>query len=244
MVGIQLNSFNMEKFKYLFDEQPLKVELLESEWASDNQIDYSKLRAVFYSAHAPFVDLCLCSLDREIRTLSRARFEKYLQFVTRLGISRVVLHHNIFPSLSPQSNVFIAITNDFLAYLDDVQRTYDVEIYIENVLDRHPETLAWLMEHNQNPHIAICFDVAHAFLSSTPIETWLLILKPWIRHVHLCDCKNLFYDEHIACGDGLINWRQPMLRELINREDVVSIIEVPDILRAEKSLRFLTNFIL
>lgn len=82
-------------------------------------------------------------------------------------------------------------------------------LYLENTLEQEPRALARLAA-GLPANCGICFDVGHWHAMAggrrkRNLETWLDGLAPFIRHLHLHD-NHGGYDEHLAPGEGLIDW--------------------------------------
>lgn len=240
--GIQTVAKQVQYYMPLLRNNSFAIEVMDFGKSRDQSFTkiknaYSPVADHLYSIHAPFVDQCLCSLDKTIRAYSRCSFELSIRGAMFLGIQNIVLHHNIFPTLSVQNYIFKEMCDSFLEYLDTIQRTYQVTFFIENVLDPTPDILHSLMLYNSNDHIKICFDVAHAYLSKTQISQWVDQLQPWIGYVHIADTMGI-YDDHLPCGLGCIDWENSSLKALLEKKDVVSIFELSNVSDTHQSIQY------
>ncbi len=82
-------------------------------------------------------------------------------------------------------------------------------LYLENTLEQEPRALAQLTARLPG-NCGVCFDVGHWHALAGGrrkhnLEAWLNELGPFIRHLHLHDNYG-GYDEHLAPGQGLIDW--------------------------------------
>lgn len=82
-------------------------------------------------------------------------------------------------------------------------------LYLENTLEQEPHALARLVARLPE-NCGVCFDVGHWHAMAggrrkRNLEAWLDELAPFIRHLHLHD-NHGGYDEHLAPGQGLIDW--------------------------------------
>lgn len=98
----------------------------------------------------------------------------------------------------------------------------DLWIYMENMFDEEPDSLAVLAERMQGQRFAVTLDIAHAHISKTPVQIWHDRLSPYIMHYHLNDNGGKV-DEHKPAGEGNIDWKNifPMLKK-----DATKLIEV------------------
>lgn len=246
MIGVQLVRGRISEYVPLLNSQDVVVEIMDLGAGADEvslsemEAAYRPLRDRLFSLHAPYLDQCLCSCDSTIRQYSRRSLEQALTVADGLEIRRLILHHSIFPTLPPHSDVFGRMADSLLDYLNDLQARYGVEFCLENTLDVSPDVLTEIMIRNTNKQIGICFDVAHAALSKVPLSQWITQLSPWIRHVHINDSQGV-YDDHLPCGTGVVDWSMPILKELVCRRDIVSIIEVASAGDARDSMNYLDS---
>lgn len=160
--------------------------------------------------HGAFFDIVVFSYDSRIREISELRMEQSMKIAVRLGVRGVVFHTNISPVLSGKvyDNRAIEMTADYLEQL--LKRYPDTDIYLENMFDSDPDILRAISEKLcVYENYGVCFDYAHASISITPIEEWIEALSPYIRHIHIND-NDLKRDQHLAIGDGRIDWKRFM----------------------------------
>ncbi len=156
--------------------------------------------------HGAFFDIVVFSYDPRVREIAELRMEQSMKIAVRLGVKGVVFHTNISPVLSGEEydQRAIEMTVEYMACL--LQRYPDTCIYLENMFDANPDILVAISERLcVYDNYGVCFDYAHARLTNTPIEQWVEALSPYIKHVHIND-NYLKRDEHLALGDGGIDW--------------------------------------
>lgn len=188
------------------------------------------------SMHGAFIDINFASNDPDIQKVSQHRVILSIQKGIALGVKNVVLHTCFYPVLNDA--VLYELWCDKAAeFLNRIANEYDINIFIENTLDLSPDILYQLMQKVDNTRINICFDVGHAFLSKTCISDWLAALNPYIKYMHINDNFGI-YDEHLAVGDGNIDWI--LLKNLIKKYNLDPIItlEVTGISKIKKSLQY------
>lgn len=160
--------------------------------------------------HGAFFDVVVFSYDPRVREISELRLEQSMKIAVRLGVRAVVFHTNYSPMLSgtEYDRRAVEMTVEYMECL--LKRYPDTDIYLENMFDTDPEILADISDKLCSyDNYGVCFDYAHASISSTPIREWLEALAPYIRHVHIND-NDLRRDQHLALGDGKIDWSQFM----------------------------------
>lgn len=201
---------------------------------------YNSLRMPDYlTMHGDFFDVIVFSEDEEIRRISEKRIAQSIDAAKRLGARGVVFHTNHNPFLN---------TREYLEHWLELNTNYwemvlednpDINIYIENMFDSSPDLLAELSERlSRFDNYGVCFDYAHAVISSTPVEQWTEKLAPYVKHMHIND-NDLFSDLHLAVGEGKIDWGvfKTALKEKF--PDATVLIETSTIERQEKSIEYL-----
>lgn len=189
--------------------------------------------------HGAFFDIVVFSQDLRIREISELRMEQSMKIAVRIGVKGVVFHTNISPVLSGMEydQRAIEMTVDYLECL--LKRYPDTEIYLENMFDADPDILAAISERLCiYENYGVCFDYAHASISSTPIQTWVEALAPYIKHIHIND-NNLKRDQHLALGDGKIDWQQFMEYRKQYFDDCSLVIETTLPENQRRSLKYL-----
>ena len=75
------------------------------------------------------------------------------------------------------------------------------------MFDEEPELLLRLAENMQGEdHFGVCLDLAHAYLSGTPLEEWERQLKPYVKHLHIND-NDRWEDIHQPVGSASFPWQ-------------------------------------
>ena len=75
-------------------------------------------------------------------------------------------------------------------------------VYLENMFDEEPELLRRLADDlSDGPRFGVCYDMAHAYLSQTPLTEWNQALLPYVRHLHIND-NDKTQDTHRPVGSG------------------------------------------
>lgn len=187
-------------------------EVLENEAEMNRLVEFYQREGLPEGStmHGAFFDIVVFSHDLRIREISELRMEQSMKIAVRIGVKGVVFHTNTSPVLSSMEydQRAIEMTVEYLECL--LKRYPDTEIYLENMFDTDPDILAAISERLCiYENYGVCFDYAHASISSTPLKTWIEVLAPYIKHIHIND-NNLKRDQHLALGDGKIDWQQFM----------------------------------
>ncbi len=74
------------------------------------------------------------------------------------------------------------------------------------MFDDAPFMLAELAKRMADePHFGVCFDIAHAFISGSPVEDWYNVVSPYVKHIHANDNDGV-EDLHNPVGEGRLEW--------------------------------------
>ena len=193
------------------------------------------------SLHGPFIDLNFSGGDKKVFAITKERIEKCASYCNILGAKKMVLHSCFFP-VSPKEDPLYGIWSRTAAdLLCEIAEKYDITLCIENVIDRDPDIIKRLVETASHPKIKVCLDVGHTNFSMAGIDTWMSALAPYIVHYHLHDNRG-YYDEHLAAGDGTVEWKR--FFELKNRMGLDSdmLLEVRSLDSAKRSFDFLKDY--
>lgn len=213
-VGFEVNDF--------FDP-----EVLEDTKEIDRLIEFYHTAGlpVCSTMHGAFFDIAVFSRDPRIREISEFRMEQSMKIAVRLGVRGIVFHTNTSPVLSGKAydQRAVEMTSNYLKCL--LKRYPDTDIYLENMFDTDPDILRAISEKLcVYENYGVCFDYAHAGISGTAIDVWVEALAPYIRHIHIND-NDLKRDQHLAVGDGQIDWKRFMEYKQRYFEDCSILIE-------------------
>jgi sugar phosphate isomerase/epimerase len=88
---------------------------------------------------------------------------------------------------------------------DHMQMVLAVESPLPHLVGGHPDEFEWIMKR-LNPSVRVCLDTGHTTLGHH-WNRFLEIAGPRLVHVHANDHRG-HHDDHLAPGDGVIDWRQ------------------------------------
>ena len=210
----------------------------------NNNIDIEALRTynLKYTVHSPFVDLNLASLNKNVQKLSIAEVKKSIDLARELESEIVVVHPGRIPFLSqPFELETIATTRESIKICGDYARDLGVEIAIENMPKIESFLFQDIYELNkllEELEMFMTLDVGHAHTSGFK-ENELYFDS--IKHLHLSD-NNREFDEHLALGEGTIDFKA--IFDTFNEKnyDGIYIIEVNDKESVVKSIEYLKKF--
>lgn len=165
--------------------------------------------------HGTFYDIIPFSFDSKIRQHSIYRMQQSIEIAGQLGCKAVIFHTNLTPMLvggEKYRNNWLESMADTIRLL--LKQDSEIRIYCENMFDESPYELADLGKILAGEErFGVCLDIGHMMLATDNPAQWFEALSPYIRHFHIND-NNLKYDDHMALGDGSIDW-----------QDIFSIIQ-------------------
>lgn len=189
--------------------------------------------------HGAFFDILPFSWDSGIRRHSIYRMRQSVEIADELGCRGVIFHTNFSPDFLNNKKYRDNWLESMREVVLQLLSGSSCEIYLENMFDQSPDELsdvaALLREEDR---FGICLDIAHMRLATDMPEDWIRVLAPYIRHFHVND-NHLKYDEHLALGQGSIDWKEiGVLLEKYGLEDRSMLIEVNGMDRILESLRY------
>lgn len=187
-----------------------------------------------YSVHAPSSDVNIAAINERMRSASVSVLGDVLAASARIGAEHLVVH----PGYSPYEQVRDRSYASLLRSLDDLarlQEEHGVRICVENMGSWqccHFRTPAFL------PELAVrglgcTLDCGHARLNGNLDE---FLAAGEFCHVHLHDNGGAS-DDHIACGDGTIDF-SGLWKKLPQHATLV--IETRELAAADQSIRYLS----
>lgn len=189
--------------------------------------------------HGAFYDVLPFSWDSGIRQHSVYRMRQSVEIAEELGCRGVIFHTNFSPDFLNNEKY----RNNWLECMQETVTQLlsgsGCDIYLENMFDRSPDELAELAASLQGEsRFGVCLDIAHMRLAADRPEEWFRALAPYIKHFHLND-THLKYDEHLALGQGSIDWQEiEALQEKYGLKDKSRLIEVNGLDKIQESLKY------
>lgn len=152
------------------------------------------------------MDICIDSQNPLIFHASDVRVRQSMDIAMRLGVHAVIFHTNHIANFRLKS-----YREDWLkknsAYWRRLLAEYPaLTVYLENMFDEEPDLLRRLAEDlSDEPRFGVCYDMAHAYLSQTPLTDWNQALLPYVCHLHIND-NDKTQDTHRPVGSGSLPW--------------------------------------
>ncbi len=190
------------------------------------------------SLHGSFIDVNPASGDGNFRELSVFRCRESCREAVQVGAKNVVFHSSCFPFLrGPYLEGWAALSAELY---EELAEDYGLNIYVENSPDIDPGPLKSLMEIIRHDRVGVCLDLGHVNYSHTDMHVWFEELHDRIGYLHLSDNRGT-YDDHLALGDGTVDWFEAdrLWREL--GKDTPMTLEVGSIDNVRKSIGFLRD---
>lgn len=224
MILLQPQRQHIGEYEELAKKYGLKIELMDAAFCSllDNKTLQEEIRSTYdpsllYSCHGVFADLNFSGSDPLIYQVSKQRLCQCAAYAVSLGIEKMVIHSCFHPVLHPDDPLYEIWSCTFAELLCQVAERYQLELYVENVMDQNPYILSRIMEAARHPKIKVCLDIGHANLSACSLEEWFLRLHEHLSYMHLSDNGGL-YDEHLPVGQGNVDWMN--VKKLIHKYNI------------------------
>ena len=158
--------------------------------------------------HGAFFDVCINSGDPKIFKVSDYRVHQSMEIAQQIGVKAVIFHTNYIVNFKLKSYLNTWLNLNEIYWRKILEEYPDQKIYIENMFDEAPRMLTQLAFKMQDePRFGVCFDLAHAKISGTPIADWFDCLSPYIVHMHINDNDGV-EDSHCPVGTGVLDWKQ------------------------------------
>ncbi len=189
--------------------------------------------------HGAFFDVLPFSWDSGIRKHSIYRMRQSVEIADELGCRGVIFHTNFSPDFLNNEKYRNNWLEAMSKVISQLLSGSGCEIYLENMFDRSPDELAEVADLlRDESRFGICLDIAHMRLVTDEPREWFRVLAPYIRHFHIND-THLKYDEHLAVGQGSIDWEEiERLMEESGLKDKSRLIEVSGMDKIQESLRY------
>ncbi|MDE6924544.1 MAG: sugar phosphate isomerase/epimerase [Acetatifactor sp.] len=189
--------------------------------------------------HGAFYDVLPFSWDSGIRKNSIYRMRQSVEIADELGCRGVVFHTNFSPDFLNNHKYRNNWLESMREVITQLLSHSSCEIYLENMFDQSPDELAEVAALLRDAsRFGICLDIAHMRLATDEPREWFRVLAPYIRHFHIND-THLKYDEHLALGQGSIDWKEiETLTEEFGLKDKSRLIEVSGTDKIRESLKY------
>ncbi len=175
--------------------------------------------------HAPFFELSVGALDKNIRKVSRAKLKKAFELIPIFKPASIVCH------LGFEDNKHGYKVNDWFKYalegwqeLLQIAEDHATPMMLENTYELNPVWHKKMIQALDSPLARFCFDVGHvlAFAKNT-WQDWMPELEPWLGQLHLHD--NLGdRDIHLAVGKGIFPFKN--FFDYLKKEKLVPLVTI------------------
>ena len=156
--------------------------------------------------HGVFLDICVNSDDPLIFKVSDHRVHQSMDIAMELGVKAVIFHTNHIPTFRLESYQKSWLDRNEMYWRGLLAEYPKLTVYMENMFDDDPRLLKQLaVRMKDEPRFGVCFDLAHAFISNTPMSEWISELATYARHLHIND-NDKIQDTHHPVGSMQLPW--------------------------------------
>jgi sugar phosphate isomerase/epimerase len=193
--------------------------------------------------HGPFNDLAPGSIDPEILTATRDRFEQLLELVPVFRPQTVVLHAGFDRKRHwNHREEWIANSLETWSRVASKLLQSGTKLMLENVYEHEPQDIRVIFERLENQNVGFCLDSGHvSAFGRASLNKWLISMGPYIQQLHLHDnCGDS--DAHLPMGSGAIDF-QPLFNYLKSNKKSPSVITLEPHCEADlwRSLEYLAE---
>ena len=190
------------------------------------------------TTHSPDRDLSPGHTDPRVAAETQKCITAFLDFAEEVGLPRVISHTWSDDEALEQRGL-AGWVERHSAFWRDVLAGRSIEVYLENSWGHSPELLAAEVDGIDLPNVGACLDVGHAHLQGgSPLDQWVDVLGPRIRHMHLHD-NDGGSDQHLATGDGTIDWHRLVAALRRNGLTPAATLEVEGVSKSAASIEHL-----
>ena len=206
-----------------------------------NVIDIKGLKSynLKYTVHSPFVDLNPASLNKNVQKVSIAEIKKSIDLARELDSEIVVVHPGRVPFLhKPFEKKVLAKSRESIKICNDYGEDLGVTIAIENMPNIEGFIYQDIYELNkllEELEMNMTLDVAHAATTGFKESEFYF---DSVGHIHLSD-NNRDFDDHLALGEGLIDFKTIINNFNKNNYNGIYTIEVNNKESVVKSIEYL-----
>lgn len=176
-----------------------------------------------YSFHAPFADhIDIASRDEAQREAAVSEILKAAEAAALLQVHYFVLHPGPEHTNEVSAAERLARMENVVASLNIVAarcRERGILCVLENKLPHllfgNTSDILWILDAINTTEIGACLDTGHAAIAGD-ISTLLYKLAGHLKILHAHD-NNGGFDQHLAPGDGIIDWER-LLRDLVQTQ--------------------------
>lgn len=228
-VGLELIQFSISS---VLDEADKALEAYEKELG-----DVLKSREI--SVHGPFFDLSPASFDKEIRKVTKNRFEEAYAVAQKLKAKRIIYHTGFIPItyyIEGWLGNSIDFWREFMADKDE-----NIEVHLENVYEEEFWPIVKVIDEVNHKAFSACLDIGHVnAYSSQSIEKWVEGLAHRMRHVHMHN-NDGSKDAHRALNKGTLDMSSVLKIIQETNKEVTGTLEISDVEELRSSLKWLSQ---
>lgn len=189
--------------------------------------------------HGAFFDICINSGDPKIFQVSDYRVHQSMDIAQEIGVKAVIFHTNYIVNFKLKSYLETWLNLNVVYWRKILKEYPNQMIYIENMFDEAPKMLTKLAgQMEDEPRFGVCFDLAHAGISGTPVSEWFDCLRPYIVHLHINDNDGI-EDLHRPVGTGEVDWESFQQIGMSLKQKPSVLIEVRNFRDLKQSVQYM-----
>lgn len=225
-------STNLEAFSK-YGAEAVEIFIDGPQW-NDKDEGFSKIKDLLdsypfeYSVHGPMFDLNLTSESAAVRQTTLNELKKAIEIASQINAKHVIIDPGICLYSIFDKNQAKQRSIESIHELQRHAKKHQQPIAIENMgyngteIFSEEEFCHLLDNFSDKDMLGLVLDTGHAHLNGWDIPSVINRTKDHLLAIHLNDNKGTI-DNHLAIGDGTINW-EPVFKALQNTSDHCRLI--------------------
>ncbi|MFW9826970.1 MAG: sugar phosphate isomerase/epimerase family protein [Candidatus Thorarchaeota archaeon] len=212
-------------------------------------VDLVKSYSLQIQIHGPFIDMNLCSYNKNISQASVQSYLDTIEFCHELNSKTITIHPGYANFLLKSIRSFNTHQlKKNINILLDLSNKYEIDMCLENmpknanIMTDHIN-IKKVYENINREDLFLTYDTSHYFMSNGNVEQLWKKFSNKIRNIHIVDSFDKKSDKHPELGIGIINFKE--IFEVIKSYNYNGplIIELSSSKSLSKSINFINKFL-
>jgi sugar phosphate isomerase/epimerase len=212
-------------------------------------VDLVKSYSLKIQIHGPFIDMNLCSYNKNISQASVQSYLDAIELCYELNSKMITIHPGYANFLLKSIRSFnTQQLKENIIILLGLSNRFKIDLCLENM----PENANIMTDHENITNVYkiinredlyFTYDTSHYFMSNGNVEQLWKIFSNKIRNIHIVDSFDKKSDKHPELGIGIINFKE--IFEVIKSYNYNGplIIELSSSKSLSKSINFINKFL-
>lgn len=195
------------------------------------------------SAHAPFYDLNVISIDSDIVDITLKKYNDFLNSILELDVKKIVFHtpFDCTAKLEFYKNYFIEKYSEFWEKYVKFFEENEIVALLENTHEQSPDIIKSVITNVNSKSLKSCIDIGHVNINSdVSVYEWIKIMGKDLYYMHLHNNDGV-YDLHTSVKNGTLEFQKvyKLISDLGLNPDMS--FEIFDEKNLEESIKFVSD---